>query len=132
MRRRVRRPRLRRRRPQGRTSTGPARRRGVGSGSLASSFVVIVRGRRKRVCPPLARGGSCFDITRSAREQALGAAENALLPAAAALVSEVVEVVIFRRLEQDVVARLELVDELERKRANAVPVLARRDALDVD
>src|SRR6185503_4965627 len=65
----------------------------------------------------------------SAREQALHAAEHAFLPRAAALVGDAVQIVIARSLEQQVVARLELVDELELERADAVPVLAGRHAL---
>src|SRR5688572_13264008 len=67
----------------------------------------------------------------SARQQALRAADHALLPAPPPFVREVIEVVILCRLEQDVVARLQLVDELEIERPNAVPMLARRDPLEV-
>src|SRR5687767_1283340 len=80
--------------------------------------------------PP--RGTAQLRHKPSARQQALGAAEHALLPASSPLIGDVIEVVIFRGFDEDVVARLDLVDELELERANAVPVLAGRDLLDVD
>src|SRR6187551_909532 len=105
--------------------------RTAASGARSSSSLLLfadVRG----VCPSRCAARVMLLHNSSTHQEALGAAQNALLQAAAALVGDVVEVVIFRCFEQHVVARLELVDELELERANTVPVLTGRDGFDVD
>src|SRR6516164_817117 len=69
---------------------------------------------------------------RSARQQGFRAREHPLRQRALALERDVVEIALLRGLDQEVVARAQLVDELELERAHAVPMFARRDLLDVD
>src|SRR5688572_14813839 len=84
------------------------------------------------VCPSRRAAWAALRHNASARQHALRAADHALLPAPPPLVSDVIQIVVLRRLEQDVVARPELVDELEVERSDAIPMLACRHSLEVD
>src|SRR5215203_2681287 len=75
-------------------------------------FLFVVSGCRERYAPPGGSPGVGLRHKLSTREQALGTAEHALLPAPAPLVGNVINVVVLRHLEQQVVARLQLVDKL--------------------
>src|SRR5260221_13490293 len=86
----------------------------------------------ERVCRTAHRPGPNFYITLAETfEHALHAAQHALRQRAPALVREVVKVALLGCIEQHVVARAQLVDELQLERTNAVPVLARGYELEI-
>src|SRR5690606_19126466 len=78
------------------------------------------------------RFGSLCTRADSTRKQAFDAAEQTLRDVAAALVRHLVHVALARGGKQPIVARCDLVDEPELERFRAVPMLARRDRIDVD
>src|SRR5690606_12336161 len=113
----------------GGAKTQPARASAASADPSSAGTRTIVSMLLLRI--PAHTGRSIACCRRSAEKPRLHAAEQALGERFAPAIAHEIQIALARRVAQQIVARPDLVDEIELERAHAVPVLAGRDALDV-